>query len=130
MEELRAQLAAKSCEIHIGGQKHTLFYSWALYDEASKNGMTIDAHALVDPQRVMGEIAKIIYLCILCHRSVAAKINVSVPKDAPTLQTVEALMVLDMNESKKAMEYIRNEMSGRIKEQAEQKKRPNESSPS
>lgn len=130
MEELRAELAAKSCEIHIGGQKHSLFYSWELYDQAKKNGITIDAHALADPQRVIGEITKMIYACILCHRSVAEKIGASVPKDTPTLKMVEALMLLDINEGKKAMEYIRYEMTVQMEDQREQKKRVNESLPS
>lgn len=130
MDELRAELAAKSCEIHIGGQKHSLFYSWELYDQAKKNGITIDAHALADPQRVIGEITKMIYACILCHRSVAEKVGTPISKEAPTLQSVEAFMLLDINEGKKAIEYIRCEMTVQVEEQREQKKRLNENSTS
>lgn len=128
MEELRAELAAKSCEINIGTQKHSLFYSWTIYDEAKKNGITIDAHALADPMRVISEITKIIYACILCHRSVAEKINISIPKEAPTLKDVEALMIMSAKDATKAMNYVREQMSVQIQEQKEQKKRPSENS--
>lgn len=129
MEELKAELAAKSCEINFGGQKHHLFYSWALYNEAKNHGVTIDANALADPERVIGEITKIIYVCILCYRSVAVKLGVPMPKSTPTLPEVEALMMLNPVEGRKAMEYVRHEMTDRIEEQREQKKRANESLP-
>lgn len=126
MEELKAELAAKSCEINFGRQKHHLFYSWALYDEAKNHGVTIDANALADPERVIGEITKIIYACILCYRSVAGKLGVPMPISTPTLPEVEALMMLNPVEGRKAMEYVRREMSDRIEEQREQKKRVSE----
>lgn len=128
MEELRAELAAKSCQINIGSQKHSLFYSWTIYDEAKKNGITIDAHALADPERVICEVTKIIYVCILCHRSVARKINVWIPKEAPTLKDVEALLIISAKDATKAMNYVRQQMSAQIEEQKEQKKRLNENS--
>lgn len=129
MEELKTELAAKSCEINFGGQKHRLFYSWTLYDEAKNCGLMIDANALVDPNRVIGEITKIIYVCILCYRSIAGKIGVPMPKSSPTLPDVEALMMLNPVEGRKAMEYVRREMADRIEEQREQKKRVSESLP-
>lgn len=126
MEELKAELAAKSCEVDFGEQKHSLFYSWSIYDEAAKNGMTIDAHALADPQRVMAEIAKLICACILCHRVVAVKLGVSIPKNAPTLPEVEALLMINPHQGKKAMEYVRTNMSTQVEQMVEQKKRLNE----
>lgn len=78
--------------------------------------------------RVISEITKIIYACILCHRSVAEKINISIPKEAPTLKDVEALMIMSAKDATKAMNYVREQMSVQIQEQKEQKKRPSENS--
>lgn len=103
MEQLIAELKAKS--IYLESIDRFLFFSWDLFATSKNYDITIDAHALIDPSRNLGEVVKLVYLCMVKYSETAKALGMeSLPPLG--LKEVEAWMSIKPHEATEAMKYI------------------------
>lgn len=114
MEQLIAELKAKS--LYIKTLNRHLFFSWDLFANSKRHGITVDAHALMDRSRNLSEVVKMVYLCIVKYYETAQALGLECPTPID-IHELEAWMSLRPDEATEAMQYI----TGQIYEQSKKK---------
>lgn len=119
MEKVITEFKAKS--LFVDNVNCGLFFSWDLFDQGKKLGITIDLHALADVTRSKNEIIKLLYLCFNAYASTAKLFNLG-DIQPPTLEQVEGWMLVFPSEATKAIEYATNQLRERVEQNSAQKK--------
>lgn len=119
MEKIIAEFKAKS--LFVDSVECGLFFSWDLFEQGAKLGVTIDLHALADASRNAIEITKLLYLCFNSYANTAILLGLK-DVEPPTLSQVNAWMRISPNEAIKAIGYATSQLKERVEENLAKKK--------